>query len=84
MIEDLPKNYIIYINLRERTIPSYEDFLEAIFDVKYEGILTKIMRFLRKQIDIVDGVISELGKIHKVNNYIQEHKNLRFMEEKSE
>jgi len=67
LIENLPENYVvIYINLRERAIPSYDDFLEVIFDVKYEGILTKIMRFLGRQKDTVDEVISDLGKMHKI------------------
>jgi len=67
LIENLPKNYVvIYINLRERAIPSYDDFLEAIFDVKYEGILTKIMRFLGRQKDTADEIISELGKMHRI------------------
>ncbi|MDI6729960.1 MAG: ATP-binding protein [Candidatus Altarchaeum sp.] len=67
MIENLPENYVvIYINLRERAITSYEDFLETIFDVKYEGILAKIMWFLGRQKDTTNEVISELGKMHKI------------------
>ncbi len=67
VIENLPDNYVvIYINLRERAISSYRDFLEAIFDVKYEGILSKIMRYLGIWRDTFDNVISGLGKIHGI------------------
>ncbi len=63
LIENLPDNYVvIYINLRERAISSYRDFLEAIFDVKYEGILSKIMRFLGIWGETFNNVISNLGK----------------------
>ncbi len=67
LIDDLPKDYVvIYINLRERTMSLYKDFLEAIFDVRYEGILTKIKNLVIRQKETVDDVISELGKIHKI------------------
>jgi len=66
LIENLPDNYaVIYINLRERAISSYRDFLEAIFDVKYdkyEGISGRIMGFLGRQKDTFNDVISDLGK----------------------
>ncbi|PKP59427.1 MAG: ATP-binding protein, partial [Candidatus Altiarchaeales archaeon HGW-Altiarchaeales-1] len=55
LIDNLPKDYVvIYINLRERTMSSYKDFLEAIFDVRYEGILTKIKNLVIRQKETVD------------------------------
>ncbi len=67
VLENLPDNYmVIYINLRERAISSYGDFLEAIFDVKYEGILSKIMRYLGIWRDAFDNVISDFGNIHGI------------------
>jgi len=45
---------------------SYKDFLEAIFDVRYEGILTKIKNLVIRQKETVDDAIKELGKIHKI------------------
>ncbi|CEG12095.1 conserved hypothetical protein [groundwater metagenome] len=63
LIENLPDNYVVfYINLRKRPISTYHDFLEVIFDVKYEGILTKVKRFLGIQGDTFNDVISDLGK----------------------
>ncbi|CEG11379.1 conserved hypothetical protein [groundwater metagenome] len=63
LIDDLPKDYVVfYINLRETVIASYHDFLEVIFEVKYEGILTKIKRFLGIQGDTFNDVISDIGK----------------------
>ncbi len=67
LIENLPDNYVvIYINLRERAISSYGDFLEAIFDVKYEGILSKIIRLLGRHGDTFNDAISDIGKTHGI------------------
>jgi len=67
LIENMPNNYVvIYINLRERAISSYRDFLEAIFDVKYEGILSKIIRLLGRHGDTFNDAISDLGKTHGI------------------
>ncbi|PKP56836.1 MAG: ATP-binding protein, partial [Candidatus Altiarchaeales archaeon HGW-Altiarchaeales-2] len=57
---------VFYINLRKRPISTYKDFLEVMFDVKYEGILSRIMRFLGRRGDIVNDIISDLGKTHGI------------------
>ena len=67
LIENLPDDHaVIYINLRERIISTYKDFVEAIFDVKHEGLLSKIIRKLKKQQDIIYDATSTLGKTHGI------------------
>jgi len=64
---EMPNNYVVfYINLRKRPISTYHDFLEVIFEVKYEGILTKVKRFLGIQGDTFNDVISDLGKMQGI------------------
>jgi len=67
LIENLPENYVVfYINLRKRPISTYKDFLEVMFDVKYEGILSRLIRLLGRRGDIVSDIISDLGKTHGI------------------
>ncbi|OQX21398.1 MAG: hypothetical protein BWK75_03175 [Candidatus Altiarchaeales archaeon A3] len=64
LIENLPDNYVVfYINLRERTFPSFMEFLNILFYVKPEkGIFKKIMNKLRSY---SPDVISDMGHLGK-------------------
>ena len=66
VLEELPEEYrVFYINFRRLETRRYEDFIRALFTVKYQGIWEKV----KEKSDLMLGGIEFLEKVAKKINY---------------
>ncbi len=66
VLEELPEEFrVFYINFRRLETRRYEDFIRALFTVKYQGIWEKV----KEKSDLMLGGIEFLEKVAKKINY---------------
>jgi AAA+ ATPase superfamily predicted ATPase len=66
VFEELPENYVVfYINFRGLETRRYEDFVRAMFTVKYQGVWEKI----KEKGDLLLGGVKFLERVAKKLNY---------------
>ena len=66
VFEELPENYVVfYVNFRGLETRRYEDFVRAMFTVKYQGVWEKI----KEKEDLLLGGVKFLEEVAKKLNY---------------